>query len=107
MEIRKNFLEFPTNFCRPDVDMERQRSPEGYHLWLPLPAPLSADDLAGVMRQHGLSVIAAGSFAAARDDLQAVRVSLGGLVDRERLGRVLRVLHGYVTQPVGKATPLI
>ncbi|MES2449931.1 MAG: PLP-dependent aminotransferase family protein [Pseudomonadota bacterium] len=88
-------------------EVERQRSPEGYHLWLPLPAPLSADDLAGVMRQHGLSVIAAGSFAAARDDLQAVRVSLGGLVDRERLGRVLRVLHGYVTQPVGKATPLI
>jgi len=88
-------------------DMARQRSSEGYHVWLPLPAHLRAEDLAGVMRQHGLSVVPASSFAVERGDEQAVRISLGGLVDRERLGRVLRILHGYVAQPIGKATPLI
>jgi len=88
-------------------DIPYHRSPEGYHLWVPLPAPLSADDLVGAMRQHGLSVVAAGSFAVERDDTQAVRVSLGGLVDREKLGRGLRVLHGHVSQPIGKAPPLV
>lgn len=87
--------------------VERQRSPEGYHLWLSLPAPLSADELVGAMRQQGLSVVAAGSFAVERDETQAVRVSLGGLVDRERLARGLRVLHGHLSQPVGKAAPLV
>ena len=88
-------------------DLERQRSAEGYHVWLPLPAPFRADDLIGVMRQHGLSVVPAASFAVERGDDQAVRISLGGLVDRERLGRALRILHGYVSQPMGRATPLV
>jgi DNA-binding transcriptional MocR family regulator len=88
-------------------DMARQRSPEGYHIWLPLPAHLRAEDLAGVMRQHGLSVVPAASFAVGGESEQAVRISLGGLVDRERLGRLLRILHGHVSQPVGKATPLV
>ena len=89
-------------------DLERQRSPEGYHIWLPLPAHFRADDLVGAMRQHGLSMVAAASFAVERgDEQQAVRISLGGPIDHERLGRALRVLHGYVSQPNGRATPLV
>jgi DNA-binding transcriptional MocR family regulator len=88
-------------------DMAGARSAEGYHLWLPLPAPLRAEDLTVAMRPHGLPMVGAGSFAVERDDTQAVRVSLGGLLDRERLVRALRVLHGHLSQPLGKATPLV
>lgn len=83
------------------------RSGEGYHLWLPLPGHLRADDLAAAMRPLGLPVVGSGSFAVGRDDSQAVRVSLGGLLDRERLARALRVLHGHLGQPLGKALPLV
>jgi len=34
-------------------------------------------------------------------------VSLGGPADRERLVRGLRILHGYVSQPIGKAAALV
>ncbi|MDB5703373.1 MAG: hypothetical protein JWN66_489 [Sphingomonas bacterium] len=88
-------------------DVAHQRSMEGYHFWLPLPDQRAADDLVVAMRQHGLSVIAAASFAVTSDGEQAVRVSLGGPGDRERLARALRILHGYVSQPIGKAAALI
>ncbi|GAA0327425.1 PLP-dependent aminotransferase family protein [Sphingomonas oligophenolica] len=88
-------------------DVKRQRSPEGYHLWLPLPDQRAADDLVAAMRQHGLSVIAAASFVVGEQGDQAVRVSLGGPGDRDRLARLLRILHGYVSQPMGKAAALI
>ncbi|MFA6113100.1 MAG: PLP-dependent aminotransferase family protein [Sphingomonas sp.] len=88
-------------------DLAGARSAEGYHLWLPLPGHLRADDLAAAMRPHGLSVVGAGSFAVGDNDTGAVRVSLGGLLDRERLARALRVLHGHLSQPIGKATPLV
>ncbi|MEG3152886.1 PLP-dependent aminotransferase family protein [Sphingomonas sp. ZT3P38] len=84
-----------------------RRSAEGYHLWLPLPDRRAADDLVNAMRQHGLSVIASASFAVGRRDEHAVRVSLGGPADRERLVRGLRILHGYVSQPIGKAAALV
>jgi len=92
-------------------EVPRQRWAEGYHLWLPLPDKRSADDLVAAMRQHGLSVIGAASFVASGDregdSEQAVRVSLGGPGDRDRLARVLRILHGYVSQPLGKAMALV
>ncbi|MES1973103.1 MAG: PLP-dependent aminotransferase family protein [Pseudomonadota bacterium] len=88
-------------------DVARQRSAEGYHLWLPLPDQRAADDLVSAMQLHGLSVIAAARFAVGSGGGQAVRVSLGGPGDRERLARVLRVLHGYVSQPTGKAMALV
>ena len=83
------------------------RSVEGYHLWLPLPGHLRAGDLAAAMRPHGLPVVGADSFAVEHDDTQAVRVSLGGLLDRERLARALRVLHGHLSQPIRKAAALV
>jgi DNA-binding transcriptional MocR family regulator len=88
-------------------DVPRARWAEGYHLWLPLPDQRAADDLVSAMRLHGLSVIAAASFAVGSGGAQAVRVSLGGPGDRERLARVLRILHGHVSQPPGKAAALI
>jgi len=81
--------------------------PEGYHFWLRLPDRMRARDLADLMRPTGLSVIAAERFAAGASSLQAVRVSLGGLIGEEQLSRGLRILHGYATTPLLRTSTLI
>lgn len=87
--------------------IERQSHPQGYHLWLPLPEGLSADQLAAALRPTGLSVIPGHRFAVAKDAPEAVRVSLGGLIDRDRLGRALRVLHGHLAAPSRRGAPIV
>jgi DNA-binding transcriptional MocR family regulator len=73
-----------------------QTNPEGYHLWLPLPAGIDAAELADAMRPSGLSVVAGDRFRVAPDNEQPVRVSLGGLIDLERLTRALRLIRGHI-----------
>ena len=76
-------------------DLARQRHPQGYHFWLPLPDGGGAD-LATAMHGSGLSVVPSERFAVVAGDDQAVRVSLGGLLSRERLERALELLHAHL-----------
>jgi DNA-binding transcriptional MocR family regulator len=69
--------------------------PQGYHLWMRLGPGLRASDLVEAMRPTGLSVIAAERFAAGPVIDQAVRVSLGGLLSNEQLGRGLAILQAH------------
>lgn len=71
----------------------------GYHLWLPLPAGMVAAELVDTMRPTGLSVVAGERFAVGPVAGQAVRVSLGGPIDMDRLARALRLLHAHVAEP--------
>ncbi len=70
--------------------------PEGYHLWLPLPPEIEAADLVHTMYPSGLSVVAGDRFRVGPGDNQAVRVSLGGLIDTPRLTRALHLLRGLI-----------
>ncbi|MFA5965335.1 MAG: PLP-dependent aminotransferase family protein [Sphingomonas sp.] len=82
--------------------------PQGYHIWLPLPEHIAATDLAGRMSPSGLSIVPSHSFAVDdHDSGNAVRVSLGGPIDRERLGRALRLLHGHITSPAERPAPMV
>ncbi|CAN5458318.1 PLP-dependent aminotransferase family protein [soil metagenome] len=82
--------------------------PQGYHLWLPLPEHIAATDLAGRMSPSGLSIVPSHSFAVSdRDSGNAVRVSLGGPLKRERLGSALRLLHGHITAPAERPAPMV
>lgn len=87
--------------------IERQRHPQGYHIWLPLPDGMRANELVAAMRPSGLSIIAGHRFAVEDDAPQAVRVSLGGLIDRERLTRALRILHGHIASPGRRRAPIV
>lgn len=69
---------------------------EGYHLWLPLPDGLNGAELADAMRPSGMSVVAGDRFRVAPGTEQAVRVSLGGLIDRTRLAGALRLMRGHI-----------
>jgi len=73
-----------------------QAHPHGYHLWLPLPAGLHGTELADAMRPSGLSVVAGDRFRVAPGADQAVRISLGGLIETSRLTRALHLIRGHL-----------
>jgi len=72
-----------------------QAHAQGYHLWLPLPAGLDGAELADAMRPSGLSVVAGHRFRVTPGTDQAVRISLGGLIEMPRLARALHLIRGH------------
>jgi len=78
---------------------------QGYHLWLPLPAGLDGAELADAMRPSGLSVVAGDRFRIASGADQAVRISLGGLIEAPRLARALHLIRGHFDTP--RQRPLV
>lgn len=67
--------------------------PEGYHLWMPLPADANAGEIVNTLRPYGLPVVGSEAFAVHRSTAPpALRVSIGGALGRERLERGLRLL---------------
>lgn len=79
----------------------------GYHLWIPL-RTASPFEVVDALRPFGVSVVPGARFAvdpAAPAD--AVRLSIGGTLDRERLGRALDVLDALLHHGAGRKTPMI
>jgi DNA-binding transcriptional MocR family regulator len=81
--------------------------PEGYHLWLPLAPGLAPEVLAAALNLEGLSAVTSDRFAVAADAPKALRVSLGGAIDRNTLARGLRTLDGHLRSPAAQAQPVI
>lgn len=65
----------------------------GYHLWVLLPPPLDRGQVAAALRAEGLTAIPSDMFAAGDSDASALRVSLGGAIDRAGLTRGLTALE--------------
>lgn len=64
-----------------------------YHLWLPLPEPWLAGEFVAEVRRAGVLVAPAEVFAVDRTAApHAIRISLGGVQQRERLNNALRVI---------------
>jgi DNA-binding transcriptional MocR family regulator len=89
-------------------DVRYSAHPEGYHLWLPVPPGISASHLVDSLRPAGLSVVQSDSFAVdpARSS-PALRVSIGGNLSRDRLGRALKMLHMLLDRALGGKITLV
>ena len=82
--------------------------PEGYHLWIPLPAETAPAELVAALAPSGLSVVSSEAFAADRaEQARAVRVSIGGGLGRERLSRALSLLDALLHHRGNRAAPLV
>ena len=78
-------------------DLPYATHPEGYHLWLPLPAGCAPAAIVSALRPAGLSVVASDAFAVdPATAAPALRISIGGGISRERLGRTLHLLHAMI-----------
>jgi DNA-binding transcriptional MocR family regulator len=68
----------------------------GYHLWVPLADGADAVEVATGLNGVGMTAIPSDRFAAGETGAPALRVSLGGAIDRAGLRRGLRALEGWL-----------
>lgn len=71
------------------------RHPNGYFVWLPLPAELRADQVAQALLHAGVAVSTAAPFAAAEQVPHALRVALGS-VPLDALGTALATVRRVI-----------
>lgn len=81
--------------------------PQGYHLWLPLAGDMNADTLAAALALDGLSAVPSDRFAVAPDAPKAMRISLGGTIDRRGLSRALHRLAAQLWTPGGAVSHIV
>lgn len=81
--------------------------PHGYHLWLPLADDIGVDLLAAALALDGLSAVPSDRFAVAADAPKAMRISLGGTIDRRALSRALHRLAAQLWSPGGAASHIV
>lgn len=81
--------------------------PQGYHLWLPLADDSHPETLAAALALDGLSGVPSDRFAVAPDAPKAMRVSLGGTIDRRTLSRALHRLAAHLWSPGGAPSNIV
>ena len=83
-------------------------APAGYHLWVPLDGETTSFELVNGLRTMGVSAVASEQF---RVDPQcrdhAVRLSIGGNLDRQLLVRALEVLDAMLHHREGRVSPMV
>jgi DNA-binding transcriptional MocR family regulator len=73
--------------------------PEGFHLWLPLPAGWHMSEFASQLRSKGIGVVGSPAFCTDGDPPNAVRVSLGGPQSRAACEAALAVIAETLRHP--------
>ena len=81
--------------------------PHGLHLWLQIPATIDQYRLIQTAQEQGLGVTGSEAFCVTEPAVSAMRVSLGGAKDQQRLAEALGTLasilndtNGFKKQPV-------
>lgn len=80
---------------------------QGYHLWLSLADDSNPDRLAAALAIEGLSAVESDRFAVSADEPKALRISLGGTIDRRILSRGLHRLAALLWSPGGPVSPIV
>lgn len=76
-----------------------QSAPGTFHIWMPLPAPWSADDFVGRAAARNVRLIPAKPFAITGMVPQALRICLGSARTRDELERGLTVIADLLRSP--------
>lgn len=76
-----------------------QAHPCGLHIWLPLPAPWTAETLASALEPRGITIASADAFAASPEVPSAIRLSIGGASSQAELAKALKEI-GTLLQDV-------
>ena len=86
------------DLARKALPANMRAHPRGLHVWLPLPAGWDRYRLADSARKQGLAVSPADAFRAGTQVEEAVRISLGAVPERARLGAALETLAGILRE---------
>lgn len=81
--------------------------PCGLHVWLALPVGWDRHRLVSFVRNEGLGITASDAFRVTGNAPDAVRLSLGGVGERERLAEALRFIARTIARPPGQAAAIV
>jgi DNA-binding transcriptional MocR family regulator len=81
--------------------------PEAFHLWLSLPPHWKRAEFASHLRALGIGVVGSDSFAITEPAPEAVRVCLGGAVDRAQCRSALELMAATMAQHPAEASYVI
>ncbi len=74
-----------------------QTHPEAFHAWLKLPRPWTRGAFVDALRTRGIGAVGSDVFAVTEAPPEALRLCLGGPVDRRGLEEALAVIAGLLT----------
>jgi DNA-binding transcriptional MocR family regulator len=77
-----------------------QAHAEGFHLWLPLSSAWSVVEFASYLRTQGVGVVASVAFSTDGNPPDAVRICLGGALDRDECDQALRLIADTLDHPL-------
>ncbi|HMZ12408.1 MAG TPA: PLP-dependent aminotransferase family protein, partial [Plasticicumulans sp.] len=77
--------------------------PEGFHVWLPLPAGFDANVLAAWLRERGVPAVAAAAFSTDAQPPDALRVNLGGPGTRAQCAAGLQLVVEALARPPSRS----
>lgn len=80
---------------------------QGYHLWLTLPEQVRAGGLSAALNAQGIGSVPSDRFMVGQSSVQALRISLGGQIDRPGLSAALRVLEGHLSGALERCDALV
>lgn len=81
--------------------------PEAFHIWLSLPAPWNRIEFSSHLRSRGVGVVAADAFSIDGKPPEAVRICLGGAVDRAECRHALELIHDALVQSPAVASTVM
>jgi DNA-binding transcriptional MocR family regulator len=81
--------------------------PAGFHLWVSLPTPWTRSAFLGHMRSTGIGIVASDAFATEDTPPEAVRVCLGGPVDRPAVRNALEFMAHALTESPALASTFL
>ena len=73
-------------------DFNYETNPEGFHLWLNLPSTWNQSAFCGRLLNRGIAIASADMFCLEGNTPNAVRLSLGGNLNDERIEHTLRII---------------
>lgn len=76
-----------------------QASPEGFHLWLPLPEGWSRVSFATYLRNSGIGVVTSDAFLVSGAAVEAVRICVGGAATRDEVLNSMELVSSALAHP--------
>lgn len=76
-----------------------QASPEGFHIWLPLPEGWSRVSFATYLRNSGIGVVTSDAFLVSGAAVEAVRICLGGAATRDEVLSSMELVGSALSHP--------
>jgi len=76
--------------------MDYRAQPDGFHLWLTVPAPWTRVELGNRLRSCGVPAVVSDTFTMRGPAPEAVRICLGGASSRTECHRHLEIIHDAI-----------